>query len=277
MVLLKCIKTSRLSENMLVTAAFTSLSGVMICLWLAFAGVAASAYTLGCAAVFGLLFSLAISAYSYAMSIGPLSYTTFFYSASMLIPTIAGIFLWDESVTWPVILGILLFLLAFYFISMKGGGDSLKANGWWLLICLLSFVFSGGASLTIKVHQKHMGGSEAMGLVGVGLAMAGISSFILYALSARRERHRFPARQHSHLLKNNVTAIVLMAACTGLGNILYTYLTSRVAGAYLFPVIAGGNTILVTLVSVVLFKEKLSRAGVLGMIVGVFAIIVLNL
>jgi drug/metabolite transporter (DMT)-like permease len=67
------------------------------------------------------------------------------------------------------------------------------------------------------------------------------------------------------------------AATTGFGNRIVVYLAARVPGVVMFPVINGGVVILSIVISVLLFKEKLSRRGLLGLILGTLAICLLSL
>lgn len=74
--------------------------------------------TLGFGAIVGVMFMVTLAVYYFAMQSGPLSYTGFFFSASMLIPAAVGLVFWKEPFTLPVQIGILLFLAAFLCITV---------------------------------------------------------------------------------------------------------------------------------------------------------------
>ena len=152
---------------------------------------------------FGVLFALTILFYNLAIASGPLSYTTFYFSASMLVPAFAGVLLFGEALTFTLAAAVALFLAAFWCLNVAPGGAQ-KPEPRWLAAVLLA------------------GGS-------VG------------------------------------------------GNLLLTWLAGRVDASYLFPLVQGSIIVGVTLCSVLLFREKLSARGRLGILLGVAAIAVINL
>ena len=79
------------------------------------------------------------------------------------------------------------------------------------------------------------------------------------------------------LLRQNALAAVLLAGGSVGGNLLLTWLAGRVDASYLFPLVQGSIIVGVTLCSVLLFREKLSARGRLGILLGVAAIAVINL
>ncbi len=59
---------------------------------------------------FGVLFALTILFYNLAIASGPLSYTTFYSAASMLVPAFAGVLLFGEALTFTLAAAVALFL-----------------------------------------------------------------------------------------------------------------------------------------------------------------------
>jgi multidrug transporter EmrE-like cation transporter len=56
-----------------------------------------------------------------------------------------------------------------------------------------------------------------------------------------------------------------------------TYLSGRLPGAYLYPFVNGSMIVLLTLASAVVFKEKLTKGGTIGILTGILAIVAVNL
>ncbi|MGM1047801.1 MAG: hypothetical protein ACQEXX_16900 [Bacillota bacterium] len=56
-----------------------------------------------------------------------------------------------------------------------------------------------------------------------------------------------------------------------------TFLSGVVPSSYLFPLVQGSIIVSITLCSMLLFREKLSTFGKIGIMLGVFAIIIINL
>jgi len=275
---LKLIPARGFLQNVLNTAAICLVAGISLCTWILWSNEPCDAPTKYLGVLFGITFSISICAYSYAMKIGPLSYTSFFYSASMIIPAVAGLLIWKEPVTLYGILGVILFLSAFYFICLNRGKDSSwKASAAWMGSSFLSFVLSGFSSLLIKMHQTRMNGEQFVSFIGIGLFVAGIVSLAGYAGGIIYSRNRVEDLDIIRHLKKNWRRILLIALCTGVGNITYAYVAARVQSMYVFPLISGGNMLLATIFSVVFLKENFSKRGFVGIACGLLAIIVLNI
>lgn len=223
---------------------------------------------------FGVLFALTILFYNLAISSGPLSYTAFYSAASMLVPALEGVLLFGEAVTVSLAAAVALFLAAFWCLNVTPG-DAQKPAPRWRVLCVLTFLCNGLCAVVQTSQQNATGGTEAAGLMLVGFCTAAVC----YALAWLALRGSLPAgaEDGAALLRRNVPAIVLLAAGSVGGNLLLTGLAGRVPASYLFPLVQGGIIVGVTLCSVLLFHEKLSARGRLGLLLGVAAIAVINL
>ena len=223
---------------------------------------------------FGVLFALTILFYNLAIASGPLSYTTFYFSASMLVPAFAGVLLFGEALTFTLAAAVALFLAAFWCLNVTPGGAQ-KPEPRWLTLCALTFLCNGLCAVVQKSQQNATGGAEAAGLMLVGFCTAAAC----YALAYLALRGRLPAgaADGAALLRQNALAAVLLAGGSVGGNLLLTWLAGRVDASYLFPLVQGSIIVGVTLCSVLLFREKLSARGRLGILLGVAAIAVINL
>lgn len=269
---IKQIKTDKPAENTRYTALFCLAGGFPLCLWCLITG-AVSVQTLLWGLLFGLLYAAAMNSYSYAMKIGPMSYTAFIFSGNMLPPILFSVLLWKEPVSLPALAGILLFFVSFYFVGVLGRDkkEDRKGSGKWLFFSFLSVLLSGCASTVLKAHQIAVHGGEAVGLIGFGLLFAGLVSLRVSAVMPHGVSGDFKIG-----LQKNIIPVFCAGLTTAAGNVLFGYLSSRVAGPYLFPVLAGGNLLLVMLVSVFFLKEKINRNGWIGILMGILAVLVIN-
>ena len=64
---------------------------------------------------------------------------------------------------------------------------------------------------------------------------------------------------------------------SGMANVIMTYLSSRLPGGYLYPITLGSVVVLVSLFSILVLKEKPSKPGLIGILIGLVAIVVTNL
>ena len=240
---LKKIKIISLRQNLLSTAISSGMIAAALAVWAVAVRPAFSAETLLYGAIFGAVFVVTLAAYYFAMQSGPLSYTSFFFSASMLIPSVAGLLFWKEPFRWNVGIGIVLFLAAFYFITVLGGSKGGKVSRRWLVLCALTWACNGSLSIFMNLQQRSL------------------------------KRANLPAESSQMML----VPIALVAAGTGGGNVLTSYLTGVVPSSYLFPVVQGSTMVLITLYSMLVLKEKINAAGKIGILIGACAIVFINL
>ena len=96
---MKYVPSGVLRLTVLVSGAYTAP------IFLAYLAVALSVgdpvspVTWGTGLVWGVIYVITVTTYFLAMQSGPLSYTSFIYSASMIIPTLGGAVLWRETIS----------------------------------------------------------------------------------------------------------------------------------------------------------------------------------
>ena len=274
---LKKIKVTTLRENLLQTGTFSGITAVCFWLWGAFAGISISPITLFYGILFGVIFIATISSYYYAMQTGPLSYTAFFYSSSMIIPALAGVMIWKDEFRWTMGLGILFFLAAFYFISVPGAQDKGKGNRKWLVLCFVTWLLNGSLSVLVKAQQMAMKGQEATSMTTVAFSCACVLCILCYFLLLARDRKLSSAGREIANMRSITLPLLALAVGNGGGNFTVTYLASRVSSAYLYPFVLGGMMVGVTAYSILGLKEKINRYGAIGIALGIAGLLAINL
>lgn len=273
---LKLQRAEYLPQKLLANGAFSLLAaavmGVGRLIVPAMFAVSKTTFWYGIA--FGVLFALTILFYNLAIASGPLSYTTFYFSASMLVPALAGVALFGEPLTVSLCLAVGLFLAAFWCLSGSSDGKKLS-NPRWLLLCLLSFLCNGLCAVVQKGQQNATGGTQAAGLMLVGFCVAACCYFVAYLLL--RSRQPAPAQKASTLLAQNKLAILLLALGSVGGNLLLTHLAGTSNASYLFPLVQGSIIVGVTVCSRLFFGERIAVRGKLGVALGLVAIVVIHI
>lgn len=233
-----------------------------------------SVMTLTIGALFGIMFVFTMFVYSKAMVTGPLAYSVFYFSASMVIPVLASGMIWGEVIRTSQWIGIGLFLAAFALINFSGTGDGRKASWQWIIYCTAAFIGNGTLSVLSKWHQKIHNGTEIVHYLLIGFTMAALITVIQRVLLERKGS----VRAQSGMMKTHFwLAALATAATTGAANLLIVHLSGYIAGAYLFPVMFGSVVVLTTVLSSLLFKESISGKGMIGIVIGIAAIVVINL
>ena len=275
---LRNVKTHTLRQNILSTATSSGIIAAALLIWALIVRPPFSIGTLIYGVLFGTLFVATLEFYYFAMQSGPLSYTGFFFSASMLIPSVAGLLFWGDPLNWKTIVGILLFLAAFYCITVPGGAKGGTFNKRWLFLCALTFI--GNGSLSVVMYYQHQWlnrekvPSQSVQMMLVSFASACLLSLLL-CLCLKGKGGTF--KEDGAVIRKSLLPIALVAIGTGGGNILTSYLSGVVAASYLYPVVQGGTMLSISLYSMIVLREKVNLAGKLGILIGVCAIVLLNL
>lgn len=274
---LKKIKVKTFRENLLETGIFSGIVAVCFWIWGAFMGIRISPATLFYGVLFGVVFIATITSYYYAMQTGPLSYTAFFYSSSMVIPALAGVMIWKDDFRWTIGLGIVLFVAAFYFISVPGAQESSRGNRKWMVLCFLTWLLNGSLSVLVKAQQMAVNGKEASSMTTVAFSCACVLCLLAYFILLARDGRLPSAGKEIAGMRSFALPILALAVGNGGGNLTVTYLSSRVSSAYLFPFVLGGMMVGVTVYSVFALREKINRYGAVGIALGVAGLLAINL
>lgn len=274
---MKYVPSGQLRLTLLVTGAYTAP------VFLAFAAVAAvmgepvSPVTWAIGLVWGVIYVVTVTAYFLAMQSGPLSYTSFIFSSSMIIPTLGSAVFWQEAISPLQWLGIGLFLAAFYLVSVPGADRSVKPKKSWLPLCLAACVCNGLLSLTVKWQQMVLGGAESFSMTAVSFGSACVLAFAAFLAAAPLMKEKPFSPQLRGSFKKSLLPVAGIAVSNGGGNGIVFYLSARVPGAWLYPCVLGGNMMLVTLFSVFCLREKINRWGWLGLAAGLAAMVIMNI
>lgn len=234
--------------------------------------------------IFGTLFALTILFYNIALGSGPLSYTAFYFSSSMIIPTLYGLIFANESVTPQIVAALILFIAAFYFINVKSRSEQTKNKPnqkKWIIFCILTFIGNGSLAVTQGNHQRAMQGQEAYGFMFLSFAVAvvvcALLSLIFYIKEKKTAKISENRDNDKSSLKNNIVPAALAATCSLAGNLLSTILAGRIPSSILFPLMQGGIVVTITLLSIFLYKDRISIRGKIGIALGTLAIVIINL
>ena len=218
--------------------------------------------------IVGLLFVLTFNLYAHgAQKIG-VTPSTIANKMSMIIPIIIGIILLNEEVTFNKILGISFAFVAIFLSSIGDRKYSLNKNH--LIIIVLLFIGQGLADGILNWAQEFiLNGSNMNLFFAVTFLAAGFSGllFLFFKLSSQKVKIE---------PKSIIWGIVL-----GIPNyltLLYfvkSLKSELLSSSEIFPIINIGVIIFCTILSIILFRERVSIYNWLGVILGVFSIFII--
>lgn len=230
----------------------------------------ASVFTvlLGCA--FGVITALQTIANLKALDSGPMSYTSVIVSCSTVISAISGALFWNEQISLSHIIGIAL-MLASFFLAVNKKADEKGVSMRWLLLCLVTFLCTGGIGIMQKLHQSTPYKGELNAFLIIAFGVSVLMSVVFSFSKAGKMQLGWPVSGRWLLLGG----MILSGICTALNNKWNLHLSGVMDSAVFFPIVNGGGLVLATLAAVVLFREKLTKKQWLGVALGIASVIFL--
>ncbi|WP_166383172.1 EamA family transporter [Polaribacter sp. 11A2H] len=189
---------------------------------------------------------------------------------SVVIPVVFGIVLYDESVTYLKIIGVLIALISVYLASVKEAKNSLKKAG--LLFPILLFFGSGAIDTTLKyVEVNFVQKNEASLFSGSLFGFAAIFGLLILLIKTIQKKEPFE-------FKNIIAGIIL-----GVPNyftivfLIKAMQTAGIESSTLFTINNVSVVVVSTLVGLLLFKEKFSLKNKIGVILAIVGIVIVTI
>jgi drug/metabolite transporter (DMT)-like permease len=193
------------------------------------------------------------------------AFMTLCHSAGMILPCVLGHFLGVEEIGIISLVGILLVVLSIVLIK-DGGTEKKSFELMGIIIGIVIFLMSGG----IMIVQKLMG----LYFTGQSVSAYNFYSFVVaFLILGAFVRPRA-------IEGKDKAPVVLCAAGSAVSlctiSLVMTSLSGSVPSVILFPLFNGLGIILVCIGSVFVFKEKMTAKKIIGLILGVFALCLIN-
>ena len=223
-----------------------------------------SLFTVALGLLFGVVTALSNYYKMQSLSCGPMHITLLITTSSMIIPTLSGIFFGEGFSVYKL---LVVFVLIFFIYLSLEKKSATAINKKWLIFCAFAFLLQGSIGVLQKVHQS----SEHKGEIGGFLFVAFICSLIY---------SHFRAKKGFKALGFNKKLFIFAPIC-GLCTFLMNFLNLRLSGLLpsqiFFPVVNGSAIILSSVMSVIIFKEKLTKRQIVGLCGGILSLIAICL
>lgn len=218
-----------------------------------------SLYTVLLGMLFGVITALSSLYKMLALSKGPMHITLLITTSSMIIPTLSGVFFGEK---FSLLKLIVVFILIYFIYLSVGKGNDGKINKSWVIYCLFTFVFIGSIGVIQKIHQTSVHKSEISGFLFV-------SFFISLIISGLRIKDKKNFKDKKKL----IPLAMICGVCTFTMNFVNLKLSGLLPSQLFFPLVNGSAIVLSSVMSVVLFKERLSKRQTVGLIGGILSLI----
>lgn len=215
----------------------------------------------------------------YVMSLyhGPLSLSSIFIGLGPILPVVlAAIFLHSMPVGLQWV-GLILTIIVLVIVNI--GPVDKKPSMKWFILAFGAFAMYGLQLFTFSMHHEYVAepnNSHFMGWLYIFCALTFAIGFVIMRNKTRSDE------AEAQLLANlNYKLILLFAAIqagtNGVANAFYVKAAATVPAAVLYPSVETASLILTSIVAFVFFKEKMTKTGIVALILGCIGVAILNM
>lgn len=208
----------------------------------------------------------------YAMKHGMVALVSLFSSAGLIVPCLAGVFMFGIPIYAMQWAGLGLFFVAAYLMiasSKKIFGEfSLKT----FLLLIGALLSNGGTMLGQQMFTQYVPNGDVALFSMLMFGMVGALMLLCVSAEALVSK-KTPAR----LPRGLMFCAVILALVVFVINQFATMATVIVPPVILFTFINGGSTIIAAIVAAVMFKEKLTFQSGVGVVLGIAALVIIKL
>ena len=204
-----------------------------------------------------------------ALKYGLTALTSLFIGLSLILTTIWGFIFWSAKITVPVIIGLVFVVIAIYLCLYTNKKEEKTVSWKWLFFVLLGFFGNAGCSIIQRTQQMKFHGQHGNMLMLFATFLSAVVCFVVYLKSDKRDT--------AAMLKRSWWAPVGAGACNVVLNVFVMLMAlSTLSPSLIYPVIGVGGLAVVTIFSLIVFKEKMYWWQWLGVGIGVVAIGILS-
>lgn len=216
-----------------------------------------------------------------ALGCGSMALTMIIATASMILPIILAKPLWGDVLSIYQIIGTALMLVAMGIIMnvkdviLKEGKTEKDDPQFkkWLLLVIVVFLSNGAMAIDQKYQSLSVHSSNMMGYLVVAFTLASVLAWIVYFYL------RFAKKEPTEITFNwkTVTGLILNGVVVALLYLVVTAAMGQMPVALVMVINNGVSLIIITLIDVIFFKQKLKLSQYIGILIGIIAVVVLSL
>lgn len=204
-----------------------------------------------------------------AIQFGPTAITSLLINLSLIVTTIWGFIFWDASFSPTILIGLILVVVAIVLCLYSKEKDKKAISLKWLIYVSLAFFGNAGCTIVQRTQQMRYNGQHGNMLMLFATGACVIAYVILYLRSDKRDT------------KSILKASWWVPLCAGICNVTLNVLVMLLAGtdlspSLIYPVIGVGGLAVVTVFSLLVFKEKMRWWQWIGIAAGATAVVLLS-
>jgi drug/metabolite transporter (DMT)-like permease len=224
--------------------------------------------------LYSLLFALSYTVCNigiiYALKYGPAVLTSLFVGLALIVTTVWGFFFWDATPNLLVIIGLILVVIAIYLCLGVDKKEERTFSWKWLFFALFALAGNAGCSIVQRTQQVQFEGAHGNMLMFFATGISALSCLVIYLRSNKKDT--------VSIIKKAGWIPVAAGLCNLVLNLFVMLMaTSTLSPSLIYPSIAVGGLMIVTLFSLFCFKDKLTKKQWVGIAIGAIAVGLLSL
>ena len=196
----------------------------------------------------------------------------------MLIPMIAGIFLFDQPVSPLQWAAVALFFVSAWLLVRSSKKTYSNFSFRTVLLLVGSLISNGCTMLAQQLFTQLVpdGDVSAFSFLSFGV-LALLGGIVTLILMAKGKATGTAAPADFRLSKKLLVCGLALAVAVFVINQLATLSTALVSPVVLFAFINGGGTIIATVVAALMYREKLTVSSIAGVLLGIASLVCVKL
>ena len=206
-----------------------------------------------------------------ALGCGSFALTMLVLSYPLVFKIVYGLAFLKEPGSVFTYVGIVLVLISIYFIKSEGNESGVKktVTPFWVLAMVISIFGCGFYGVLVKMQQVRFKDAYSNEFMIICLA---ISAAVLITVGLYHDRGKI-----MHILRCGGIYAALAGFSNGATNLLSLIVQTMMPISLLAPLNVGIGNLVKVLISLFIFKEKLNRNQIIGIVLGTAALILFSI
>lgn len=234
--------------------------------------------TLGYSALYALGYCMALIFSMKALAEGSMALTVMLLAFTVVVPISFGIVVLHEPLTIFGVIAIPLLIAALILIVGPNKAETNnKISLKWLFFVFLAILGNGSCSIIVKLHRIQYPGQYSSELMLFALVIVLIVCGILAFSPIKKAKTPTEKPLKNKTIKATIIFALATGICNGMSNKTIVELSELMDLSSMSIIRRVGSLVLTYLVSVYIFREKLTVKQTLGCILGIAAAVLFNM
>ncbi len=221
------------------------------------------------AIAFGLIYCISYFLTFVALACGSFTLSMLIISYSLVFPILYGIIFLHESVSALTCIGFVLLMVSLFFVRENKDEKETKFSVKWLVSIIIVTLGNGLLAIIQKIQQIKFNNECNNEFMIVGLAVSAAALLIGGVIKDRK--------QLKEIMRYGIPYAGSAGVANGVNNLLTIAVNNLLPLSIVSPLFSGMKIVVSFLSATILFKEKYLKRQIVGVAIGVIALVFLNL